>query len=121
MESWAAMWTPGLAFVAPGPRVTKQTPGRPRELAVGFRHHGGPAFGAADQNVDRGVVQRVEDGQITLAGHAGQPLHSLRDQLIDQNAAAGSTRAFGFGVHIQFRCPDEGRRRGTLGLQGVAP
>src|SRR4051812_7638066 len=30
VESWAAMWRPGLALVAPGPRVTKQMPGRLR-------------------------------------------------------------------------------------------
>ena len=64
----------------------------PRELAVGFRHHGGPAFVAADQHVDRGVVQRVEHGQITLARNAGEPLHPLRDQLIDQDAAARAAR-----------------------------
>ena len=29
VESWKATWTPPLALVAPGPRVTKATPGRP--------------------------------------------------------------------------------------------
>ena len=32
VESWAAMCTPWLALVAPGPRVTKQMPGRPVSL-----------------------------------------------------------------------------------------
>ncbi len=32
VESWRAMWMPGEALVAPGPRVTKQTPGRPVTL-----------------------------------------------------------------------------------------
>jgi hypothetical protein len=31
-ESCAASWTPTLALVAPGPRVTRQTPGRPVSL-----------------------------------------------------------------------------------------
>lgn len=29
VESWNAVWTPTLACVAPGPRVTRQMPGRP--------------------------------------------------------------------------------------------
>jgi hypothetical protein len=29
VESWNAVCTPTLACVAPGPRVTRQTPGRP--------------------------------------------------------------------------------------------
>ena len=33
-ESWRAMWMPGEALVAPGPRVTKQTPGRPVTLPI---------------------------------------------------------------------------------------
>ncbi len=31
-ESWAASWTPTLALVAPGPRVTMQIPGQPVSL-----------------------------------------------------------------------------------------
>ena len=31
-ESWRAVWMPTLALVAPGPRVTKQMPGRPVSL-----------------------------------------------------------------------------------------
>ncbi len=31
-ESWNAVWTPMEALVAPGPRVTKQMPGRPVSL-----------------------------------------------------------------------------------------
>jgi hypothetical protein len=32
VESCRAMWMPGLAFVAPGPRVTKRMPGGPVSL-----------------------------------------------------------------------------------------
>ncbi len=32
VESWTAVCTPIEALVAPGPRVTKQTPGRPVSL-----------------------------------------------------------------------------------------
>ena len=32
VESWWAMWMPAEALVAPGPRVTKQTPGLPVAL-----------------------------------------------------------------------------------------
>jgi hypothetical protein len=32
VESWRAMCRPGEALVAPGPRVTKQMPGRPVSL-----------------------------------------------------------------------------------------
>jgi hypothetical protein len=34
----------GEALVAPGPRVTKQMPGLPGQLAGGLRHHGRAAF-----------------------------------------------------------------------------
>ena len=34
VESWRAMWMPAEALVAPGPRVTKQTPGRPVALPI---------------------------------------------------------------------------------------
>ena len=34
VESWRAMWMPAEALVAPGPRVTKQMPGRPVALPM---------------------------------------------------------------------------------------
>ena len=38
-ESCRAMWMPAEALVAPGPRVTKQMPGRPVDLADRLGHH----------------------------------------------------------------------------------
>ena len=73
-----AMWMPGEALVAPGPRVTNTTPGRPVALPMRLRHHGGAALLAADGELDRPVVEGVERGEIALARHAEHVLHAVR-------------------------------------------
>ena len=60
------------------------------QLAIGLGHHRGAAFGAADHDVDRAVMQRVERGEIAFARHAGDALDALRDELVDQDLAAGA-------------------------------
>ena len=90
MESCAAMCSPGIALVAPGPRVTKQIPGRPVKLAIGLRHHRRAPFRTARQHVDAGIRQCVQDGQIAFARHAGGTVDALDDELIDQQARGGS-------------------------------
>ncbi|MGY3075625.1 hypothetical protein ACVWZZ_001996 [Bradyrhizobium sp. LM6.10] len=69
--------------------------GAARELAVGLRHHRGAALGAADHDVDRAVMQRIERREVALARHAGDALDALRDQLIDQDLAPGAGVANG--------------------------
>ena len=58
------------------------------ELAVGVGHVGGPDLVAAGDEPDRGVVERVEHGQIALAGNAEGQLDSVDDELVDEELAA---------------------------------
>jgi hypothetical protein len=61
---------------------------------VSIGHHGGAAFLAAHRNVDTGVVQAVENGQVTFARHAKNVLDALSDELIDKNVAAQAARLY---------------------------
>ena len=81
-----------LALVAPGPRVTKQMPGRPRELALRLGHEGRAAFLAAADEADAVavLVEAVEHGQEAFAGHAEGGVHALGDQGLDQGVAGGA-------------------------------
>ena len=45
--------------------------------APGIGHHRSTAFLAADENVDVAVMQRVEHGQETFAGNAGDALDAI--------------------------------------------
>ena len=83
------MWMPAEALVAPGPRVTKQMPGRPVALPTAFRHHRGAALLPADGERDVAVVEGVERGEIAFARHAEHVAHAMDRQLIDQDFAAG--------------------------------
>jgi hypothetical protein len=90
VESWCATWTPIEPLVAPGPRVTKAIPGRPVSLPSGLSHERGAALLPADDEIDGGrVVQRVQRGEEALARHREDPVAALRQQIVDQNAAAG--------------------------------
>ncbi|MEY9563646.1 hypothetical protein ABIA26_005988 [Sinorhizobium fredii] len=51
--------------------------------APGVRHHRRTALLAADDDVDVGVVERIQYGQIAFARHAGDALHTVRDQRLD--------------------------------------
>ena len=84
------MWIPGDALVAPGPRVTKQTPGRPDRLAHRLRHHRRAAFLAAHRDGKVAVVKGIEHGKITLARNAKYVAHAVDPQLIHQNLGGGS-------------------------------
>lgn len=72
---------------APGREADSGAPG---ELSVGLRHVGGAAFVAADDHVDRGVVQSVERGEVALAGHAVDGIDAVCGQLVDEDLAAGT-------------------------------
>jgi hypothetical protein len=60
------------------------------ELAGGLRHHAGAALGPADGDLQLGVVQRVEHGEIALAGHAEGVGRAVEDQLVDEDLPAGA-------------------------------
>ena len=94
------MWMPAEALVAPGPRVTKQMPGRPVDLADGFRHHRRAALVAAHGDGDVAVVKRIEHGEIAFAGHAEGVLDAVDDQLVDQHLGGGTQIILGF--HMTF-------------------
>ncbi len=96
-ESCSAMWTPWAALVAPGPRVTKQIPGRPVSRPSVSAIIAAPRLLPADRQLDRRVIHRVERGEIGLAGDAKDPLDPLGDELIDENLPAGAGLELGHG------------------------
>ncbi len=53
------------------------------ELAPGLRRHGGAAFLAAERHCDRRIVERIEQRQIALAGHAEDALDAVILQRLD--------------------------------------
>ncbi len=95
VESWNAVCTPIEALVAPGPRVTKHTPGRPGQLAVRLGHEGGPAFLAIDDEADLVAVRvkAVEHGEVAFARHAERVGRALGHQAFDEEM----TRDLGVG------------------------
>src|SRR5262245_26873291 len=67
----------------------KTDAGLTRDLAPGLRHHGGPTLLPADDGLDAiAVVQAIERGKKTLAGHGESTAGSLRLKLVDQDLAA---------------------------------
>ena len=73
-----------------GPARHKADAGLARELALRLGHHGRAAFLATHGHADVGIVQRIEHGQVAFAGHAEELLHTMGDELLDQNLAAGA-------------------------------
>ncbi len=62
-----------------------------RQLAIGLRHEADSAFLPAYDQVDRRRVdQGVEHGQEALARDGEDAIAALRDQIVDQDAAAGA-------------------------------
>ena len=84
------MWTPGAALVAPGPRVTKQTPGRPVALPTASAIIAAPPSWRQTVTVIGAVVQGVEHAQVALAGHAEDVFDAVDDQLVDQGLGGGA-------------------------------
>ena len=80
-----------------GPAGDKTDAGPPGLLAMGFRHHGGAAFVAADDDLDAAVIQRVQHRQIGFARHAEDAGDALDAQLIHQHLCGGA--GDGVGMH----------------------
>ena len=76
------------ACVAPGPRVTRQTPGPPGELAVGLGHVRGARLVAARDQADRRVVQPVEQREVALARDAEGDVGAVHGELVHEHLAA---------------------------------
>ena len=64
------MWIPGEALVAPGPRVTKTTPGRPVALPTASAIIAGAAFLAANRYGKVAVMEGIQYGEIALTRYA---------------------------------------------------
>ena len=73
------------------------------DLADGLRHHRRAALLAADGELDRPVVERVERREIAFARHAEHVLHAVDEQLIDQDFAAGAGAVIG-AKHVVSPC-----------------
>src|SRR5271167_834217 len=72
-----------------GPAGHKADPRAIDEPGVGDRHHRGPRLLPADRDRQGGVMHRVERGQVRFAGHTEDMLGALRDELVDEDLAAG--------------------------------
>src|SRR6185437_13018638 len=109
-ESCRAIWMPALALAAPGPRVTKQMPGRPVVLPTAS------AIMAADGERDLAVMKRVKRGEIAFARHAKHMSHTMDRQLVDQDFATragavirshrvtpGASAPLRFGMNLRHR------------------
>ncbi len=91
VESWKATWTPALALVAPGPRVTKAMPGPPGHLAVGVGHVGDAAFLPADDECRSRAcraARRARRGSFRRDGE--DAVAALDPELVDEDPAAGA-------------------------------
>ena len=89
VESWNAVCRPIAALLAPGPRVTKQMPGPPAQLALRLGHEGGTALLPAGDEADAlaMLVEAVERGEKALARHAERGVDALREQRLDERVA----------------------------------
>jgi len=65
-------------------------PGPARQLAVGVGHVRGAGLVPADDQPDRRVVERVEHGEVALAGDAKGELRAVERELVDEDAAAAT-------------------------------
>ena len=92
VESWRAIWMPAEALVAPGPRVTKQMPGRPVALPTASAMMAAPLSCRQTVSVMLLIVKRIERRQIAFARHAEHMAHAVDRQLVDQDFAAGPRR-----------------------------
>ena len=89
------MWMPGEALVAPGPRVTKQMPGRPVALPTASAIMAAPPSCRQTVTVIVAVMEGIERREIALARHAEHVLHAVDDELVDQDLAAGAGAVIG--------------------------
>ena len=85
-----------------GPAGDEADAGPAGQLAVGLRHHRGAALLAADRDGDRRVVQRVEDREVALAGHAEEMVDAVHDELVDENRRPPGLRVFAHASPPQF-------------------
>jgi hypothetical protein len=82
----------------------------PRHLAVRLGHVGDSAFLPADDDLDGGrVVERVERCQVAFARNAEDAVAALRDEVVDQDAAAGAQIRHGAALS-----------RGLASVEGLA-
>ena len=115
--SCSAICTPWAALVAPGPRVTKQMPGRPVSRPSVSAMIAAPASCRQTVTSTPRIVERVERGEIGFARHAIDALDPLRDELIDENLAAGA----GGRRWRQRRNLRQGRAKGGARSASSAP
>jgi hypothetical protein len=89
VESWNAVCTPMLALVAPGPRVTKHTPGRPVSLPCASAMKAAPPSCRQMTNRMRSrcCMKAVQHRQIAFARHAKGMGHALGHQAFDEQMA----------------------------------
>ena len=73
----------GRGIGCPRPARHHGDTGASRQTGCGIRHHGGAALLATNRDLDRGIMQRIEHGQIALARHTKHMFNTLGCQRID--------------------------------------
>ena len=90
VESWEAVWTPHRRLRRARP-ARDHADARPAgELAVRLRHVRGAHLVAAGDEADRGVVERVEHGEVALARNAEGEVDPVQRELVDEDPAAAA-------------------------------
>ena len=93
VESWSAVCTPTEACVAPGPAGDDRDPRAAGELPVRVGHVRRARLVAADHVAQLGVAQRVEHGQVALAGDAEQEVGAVDAELVDEDLPAAAAHS----------------------------
>ena len=77
-----------------GPAGHQADPGSAGELARRFRHVGGAGLVAARDQAEgvAAIEERVEDGQVALAGNGEDGVYPVNQELVGEDCAAGTTR-----------------------------
>ena len=89
------MWMPAEALVAPGPRVTKQMPGRPVALPTASAIMAAPLSCRQTVTAISRSWKASSAAQVAFARHAEDVAHAVDHQLVDQDFAAGPRAVIG--------------------------
>ena len=98
-ESICAVRMPVIVFVAPGPEVTSTTAGSPAGARVPVRHVRGALLVPGEHELDRGIHQRIEQGNGRPAGQAENVFHALLLKHVHHALGARASSSASFLFH----------------------
>ena len=95
----------GRGIGGTGPPGHHYNTGLARHLTMGFRHESSATFLAADDGLDRRIMERIEHREITFARHAEDMAGTMDRQLVDEDLAAAA-QAHWLVLSRRLRVPD---------------